>query len=103
VDRGTRGQPITYHLHVWYRAPRRLQIQGRTVRLGGFNTSDPLTVRLSDPWGRERIDMLVITPDTAAAVADQAFRIVSTLGDQLTAAQILEHAHTAAHRPAARP
>lgn len=87
---------ITYHLHSWDRAPRRMQIEGRTVRLGGFHTSDSLTVRLSDPWGRERIDVLVIAPDTAPAVAEQAFRIMSNLGDQFTAAEILEHARTAA-------
>src|SRR5438067_559167 len=39
---------VTFNIHAWDRAPRYMQIEGRTVRLGGFNTSDPLTVRLSD-------------------------------------------------------
>ena len=45
---------ITYNTAAWDSAPRRMIIEGRTVRLGGFTTSDPLTVRLSDAWGRER-------------------------------------------------
>ena len=94
---------VTYNLHAWDRAPRRMQIEGRTVHLGGFNSSDPLTVRLSDAWGRERIDILVIAPDTAPAVADQAFRIASKVGDQFNAGEILEHARdTAAHNAANR-
>lgn len=87
---------ITYNLHAWDPAPRRLQIEGRTVRLGGFNTSDPLTVRLSDAWGHERIDILVLAPDTPPAVAERAFRIASEVDDPLRAAEILEHAQAAA-------
>lgn len=86
---------ITYNLHAWNGAPRRMHIEGRTVRLGGFNTSDPLTVRLSDEWGQDRIDILVIPPDTAPDVADRAFRIASTADDQFRAGEILEHARNA--------
>ncbi len=94
---------VSYNLHAWDRAPRRMTIEGRTVRLGGFNTSDPLTVSLSGEWGQERIDILVIAPDTSPAVADQAFRIASTVGDQLRAGEILQQAKdNASHDPANR-
>jgi hypothetical protein len=83
---------ITYHLGTWEPAPRRMQIRGRTVRLGGFATSDPGTVRLSDPWGRERIDVLVIAPETDPAVAERVFAIASHTDNPYTAAEILARA-----------
>lgn len=83
---------ITYHLGTWDPAPRRMQIRGRTVRLGGFATSDPDTVRLSDPWGRERIDILVIAPETDPAFADRVFAIASETDNPLGAREILTRA-----------
>lgn len=81
---------ITFNLHAWQAAPRRMQIEGRTVRLGGFASSDPVTVRLSDPWGRERIDVLVIDPATDAAVAQRIFAAVETADNPYRAHEILE-------------
>lgn len=93
---------ITYNLDAWNPAPRRIRIQDRTVRLGGFHTSDPRMVRLSDAWGRERIDVLVIPPATDAAVADRALMLAGEAdsayrGDQilsLAAAAAADHART---------
>ena len=84
---------ITYDIASWNRAPRRMQIEGRTVRLGGFNRGDPLTVSLSDPWGRERIDVLVIAPGTDPAVAERALRLASKAEDPYRAKEILEQAN----------
>jgi hypothetical protein len=81
---------VTYNLHAWDTAPRRMQIEGRSVRLGGFASSDPVTVRLSDPWGRERIDVLVIAPDTAPDVAERIFAAVETADNPYRAHEILE-------------
>ena len=81
---------ITYNLHAWDAAPRRMQIEGRTVRLGGFASSDPVTVRLSDPWDRERIDILVIAPDTEADVAERIFTAVEKSDNPYRAHEILE-------------
>ncbi len=83
---------ITYHLGTWDPAPRRMQVRDRTVRLGGFATSDPATVRLSDPWGRERIDVLVIAPEVVPAFADRVFAIVAESGNPLNARDILDRA-----------
>jgi hypothetical protein len=84
---------VTYNLRAWDRAPRRLQMQGRTVHLGGFATSDPLAVRLSDPWGRERVDVLVIGPDTEPAVAQRIFDLASQTGGLSRAQEILDQAN----------
>jgi hypothetical protein len=91
---------ITYNLHAWNPAPRRMQIEGRTVRLGGFTVGDLSTVTLSDPWGRERIDILVITPDTDPAIAQRIFDIASTSEDPYRGKEILDRANRAATDPA---
>jgi Family of unknown function (DUF5994) len=83
---------VTYNLTAWNPAPRRMEIEGRTVRLGGFATSDPLTVRLSDAYATERIDVLVIAPDTASAIAERAMQIASQADNPYRAADILAQA-----------
>lgn len=83
---------ITFNVGAWGPAPRRMHIDGRTVRLGGFSTSDPLTVRLTDAWGAERIDILVIAPTTDAAVAQRALQLASTAESPYRAGEILDRA-----------
>jgi hypothetical protein len=87
---------ITYNIHAWNPAPHRMTVQGRVVRLGGFNSSDPTTVRLSDPWGRERIDVLVIAPDTDPAVAQRILALASVADSTYRAEEILALAKTPA-------
>ena len=84
---------ITYNAAAWDTAPRRLHLQGRTVRLGGFATSDPVTVRLSDPWGTERVDVLVIAPTADPAVAARAMQLASHKGGTSRAGEILAQAN----------
>ena len=72
---------VTYSIAGWQPAPRRLRVEGRTVRLGGFGDSDPLTIRLVDAWGAERIDILVIPPATEPAVARRALLYASEAGN----------------------
>jgi len=73
-------------------APRRMQIEGRTVRLGGFATGDWYSVRLSDAWQRERVDILVIAPETDPAIAERAFRLASKADNPLRGVDILRRA-----------
>ena len=87
---------ITYNSGAWDRAPRRMRIEGRTVRLGGFATSDPLTVRLSDAWGAERIDMVVIAPPTDSALARRVLLLASQADSLYRAEEILTRAGVAA-------
>ena len=81
---------ITYNLPSWDPAPGRLQVEGRVVRLGGFTVGNPSTVALSDAWGRERIDILVIAPDTDPAVAQRIFDIATTSENPRRAEEILD-------------
>jgi Family of unknown function (DUF5994) len=88
----TAGREITrvsYNLAAWDPAPRRLVIEGRTVRLGGFATGEPSVVTLIDTWGREHIDVLVIAPDTEPEIARRAMELASRAGGTSRAAEIL--------------
>ncbi len=91
----TAGREITrvsYNLSAWDSAPRRTRIAGRTVRLGGFTVSDPRLVTLLDSWQRERIDVLVIPPETDPDVAERAMQLASVADDPYSAAELLTHA-----------
>jgi len=68
---------VTYNIADWDPAPRRLSVERRMVRLGGFTSIDPLTIKLADERGAERIDILVIPPATVPAVAQRALRFAS--------------------------
>ena len=83
---------VTYNIAAWDHAPRRMRIHGRTVRLGGFSTSDPLTIRLSDAWGVERVDMLVIAPTTETALAERALALAGQADNLSRAEEILTRA-----------
>jgi len=84
---------VTYNLHAWDPAPRRMQMEGRAVRLGGFATSDRYAVRLSDARQRERVDILVIAPETDPVIAERVFRLASKADDPLRAVDILRCAN----------
>ena len=89
----TAGREITrvsYNLDFWEPAPRRLIIQGRTVKLGGYRWQDPLLVGLVDSWGQERIDLLVIDPITDPDVALRALALASRSGGTDRAERIME-------------
>jgi Family of unknown function (DUF5994) len=83
---------ISYSLDVWDRAPRRLWVHGRQVRLGGFTTIDPLTAVFSDARGKDHIDALVIPPATDPDIAHRAMTIASEAGDPCRAAEIMDRA-----------
>lgn len=82
---------VTYSIAGWDPAPRRLRVEGRMVRLGGF-AGDPLTIRLADAWRSDRIDILVIAPDTDPAVAQRALLFASEAGNPEQAEEILARA-----------
>jgi len=83
---------VTYNLRAWGPAPLRMQIEGRTVRLGGCATGDPYSVRLSDAWQRERVDILVIAPETDPVIAERALRLASEADNPLRGVDILRRA-----------
>jgi hypothetical protein len=82
----------SYALDFWDPAPRRLRVAGHVVRLGGFHTQIPGLLTLIDPWGDDRIDVLVIPPDTEPAVADRALAIVAGEPSRAHPDQVLQRA-----------
>jgi len=91
---------ITYNIAAWDPAPRRMGIEGRTVRLGGFTTGDPVTVTLSDAGGAERIDILVIAPSTDPSLAERILLLASESDSPYRAGEILTRAgYPAVSRP----
>lgn len=86
---------VTYRATEWGPAPRQLLIEGRRVRLGGFSYGDPLLLGLSDAWGRERVDLLVLAPETDAAMAAAAFELAATPDGALRPADLLARAAAA--------
>jgi Family of unknown function (DUF5994) len=83
---------ITYNTSEWNPAPRRMVVEGRTVRLGGFTTTEPHTARLSDAWGQERIDILIIDPATDPATARRVLLLASQADNPYRAREIFTRA-----------
>jgi hypothetical protein len=80
---------VTYHSGAWGPAPRKMYVSGRLVRLGGFTSGDLFTVRLSDAWGRERIDVLVVPVDATPAVAERMLELAAESGSTYRAGDIV--------------
>jgi len=81
---------ISYPIHSWLPVPRRLTIEGRRVRLGGFAHQDPSMISLRDAWGAERIDILVIPPEAEPNFAAAAMALASRSGRNERASRMLE-------------
>lgn len=64
---------VSYHLDTWGMAPRKLAVQGRTVRFEGFRSMDPNTVMVTGADSR-RISLLVVPPGVAGGTARAALR-----------------------------
>jgi hypothetical protein len=71
---------VSYNLAFWDPAPRRLCVEGRLVRLGGYRRQSPLLLGLIDSAGREHIDVLVIPPETDVDVAERALALSGGVG-----------------------
>jgi hypothetical protein len=71
--RGIRVTRVAYNPDLWGPAPRRLDADGRTVRLGWFRNLDRQLLNVTGDVTRGRLDFLVIPPDTTAAAAEHAF------------------------------
>jgi hypothetical protein len=69
-ERGLRISRIAYSLSAWDPTPHRVQVDGRTVRTGGFRVIDPTLVSLTSAGGvGEPVDLRVLPPDTDPQVA----------------------------------
>jgi hypothetical protein len=83
---------VSYSIAFWEPAPRRLQVEGRAVRLGGFNHLSPLVMTAVDARNNDRVDFLVIPPETDAAIALRALELVGHADELSSPADILEQA-----------
>ncbi|MEX5717121.1 DUF5994 family protein [Geodermatophilus maliterrae] len=100
--RGIRVTRVGYHPTAWGPTPRRLEADGRTIRLGWFRGLDPHQLNLTGDPARGRVDLLVIPPDTTAASAEQAFAAAGDRANQQTPTALLD-ALGAAGPPVERP
>ena len=78
--RGVRVERFTYALEAWLPVPRKLVVQDRIVRTGGFRSMDPLVVCLTWDGGTRRADLLVIPPGTDVLTGARALRLSTRRG-----------------------
>jgi len=79
----------------WRDQPRRLGMAGRVLRLGYFASQSPFLLTALCGDNGDRVDLLVVPPDTDAETADAAMNLAATTGNLLHAPDIL-HAAIAA-------
>ena len=78
--RGVRIERFTYALDAWLPAPRKVVVQGRTVRTGGFRSMDRGIVCLTWDGGLKRADLLVVPPETDVLTGARALRLCTRPG-----------------------
>jgi len=82
----------------WEPNPRRLGVAGRVLRLGYF-ASQPVSL-LTAICGNDRVDLLVVPPDTADDTADAAMILAATATNLVHSQHILLAASAPTTRPA---
>jgi hypothetical protein len=72
----------------WDSQPRRLGVAGRVVRLGWF-TTQPLGLLTAICTNGDRIDLLVVPPNTGAAIAQAAINLAAQATNTIHTPDIL--------------
>ena len=72
----------------WDPHPRRLGVDGRVLRLGYF-ASQPVSLLTALCANGDRVDLLVVAPDTSAENAQAAMALAATAGNLVHAPHIL--------------
>ena len=78
--RGVRVERFTYALDAWAPVARKIVVQGRVVRAGGFRSMDDGVVCLIWAGGARRADLLVVPPETDVLTGARALRICTRRG-----------------------
>ena len=78
--RGLRIERFTYPLGAWAPVDRKIVVQGRVVRTGGFRSMDPGVVCLTWAGGMRRADLLVVPPETDVLTGARALRLCTRRG-----------------------
>lgn len=100
---GIRITRAAYHPAAWDPAPSMVDVAGRAVRLSWFRNMDAHLINLRGSNG-ERIDLLVVPPETAQTTAAQAMMLAVAARNRLSATAVLAAAESADVRdPAAQP
>ena len=79
---------IMLNADAWDEQPRRISVAGRTVRLGWFHTLDA-DLLIAITGTDQRVDLLVIPPDTSTATAAAATNLATDGEPTLRPAAIL--------------
>ncbi len=87
--RGARMTRASYSLLAFEPAARKLEADGRTIRLGWFNTIDPHLLSLTAVDGTGRLDLLVIPPETLGPAACHASAAASSPDNRVSASAVL--------------
>jgi Family of unknown function (DUF5994) len=82
----------------WDEHPRRISVAGRTVRLGWFTTLDA-NLLIATTRTDQRVDLLVIAPDTSPASAAAAATMATDGAPTLRTAAIMSAVSTRAPSP----
>jgi hypothetical protein len=88
--RGIRVTRAAYNPAAWDPAPRRLQADGRVIRLGWVRSLDPQLIDLTGDWHRGRVDLLVVPPDTAPDAARRAVAAATDRANHLAPTALLQ-------------
>ena len=88
--RGLKVTRVAYHPDLWEPTTRRLEADGRTIRLGWFRNIDRQLLNLTGDAARGRLDLLVVPPDTMAAAAQRAFAAATDRANRATPTALLE-------------
>jgi hypothetical protein len=85
------GGPITrliLSIEGWNPRPRRLAVAGRRLRLGFF-TSQPIGLLTALGDHGNRVDLLVVPPDTTRQTAEAAMALAATASNRIHAQHLL--------------
>jgi Family of unknown function (DUF5994) len=100
--RGIRVTRAAYNPDSWAPTSRRLQADGRTIRLGWFRHIDPQLLNLTGDLTRGRLDLLVVPPLSTATDAQRAFSAATDPANQAEPTALLDGL-SAAGPPVAPP
>ncbi|GAA5169234.1 MULTISPECIES: DUF5994 family protein [Amycolatopsis] len=79
---------MSYHLDTWDAVARKMPVQGRVVRFGGFRSMDTHTVEVIGSDGR-RVSLLVVPPGTPGGTARAVLRSAAASDSTASVADIL--------------
>ncbi|MEW2379229.1 DUF5994 family protein [Micromonospora sp. NPDC047812] len=84
---------LVLNADAWDGNPRHLAVDGRVLRLGYF-TSQPATLLTAICRNDDRVDLLVVPPETPAGLAEAAMALAATAGNLVHSPQLLVAAGT---------